>query len=80
MNADKNFVNPSILEQKMDATSLSMQIQSFVSKNKQISPSDWILLNRMIKQLNKQKLNESHKVLRSMRNRFEMIQNKYQRG
>lgn len=80
MNEDKNFVNPSIPEQKIDATSLSMQIQSFVSKNKQISPSDWILLNRMIKQLNKQKLNESHKVLRSMRNRFEMIQNKYQRG
>ena len=80
MNEDKNFVNPSILEQKIDATSLSMQIQSFVSKNKQISPSDWILLNRMIKQLNKQKLNESHKVLRSMRNRFEMIQNKYQGG
>ena len=75
MNEEKHFDYASVI----DGTDLSMQVQSFINKHKTIKPGDWIVLNRLVKQLNKQKYSESRKVLRSMRNRFEAIQNKYQR-
>ena len=80
MSESENCVNLNNLEQKIDATSLGMQIQAFIRNNRTIRPNDWIVLNGLIKQLNKQGYNESHKVLRSMQNRFIRIQNQYQRG
>jgi len=75
----ERFMNPTVPSREMDATDLTAQIQSFISANK-IAPTDWIFLNRLIQQLDKQKYRESRKVLRSMRNRFQMIQDKYQRS
>lgn len=75
----ERFMNPTVPSREMDATDLSAQIQSFISANK-IAPTDWIVLNRLVQQLDRQRYKESRKVLRSMRNRFESIQNKYQRG
>ena len=65
-------------EQKSDATNLSMQIASFIRQEK-LSSSDWLMLNRLMKQLKKQKCNVSRKVLRSVQDKFEKMQNKYQR-
>lgn len=72
------YFNPSAFEQKQAAEDLLVQITSFVRKNK-INVSDWILLNNMIKQLGQSKANLPRKVLRGMQNKFDKIQNKYQR-
>jgi len=65
-------------EQKMDATDLSMQMVSFVRTHK-LDSNDWLFVNKLVKQLNKQKGDVPRKVLRSVQNKFERIQNKYQR-
>ena len=65
-------------EYKTDATELSMQMAFFVRSGK-LTPKDCLFVNRLIKQLNKQKNNVSRKVLRSVQSKFEKVQNKYQR-
>lgn len=65
-------------EQKIDATNLSMQMMSFIRCCK-LAPNDWMFVNKLIKQLNKQKGDVPRKVLRSVQSKFEKVQNKYQR-
>ncbi len=65
-------------EEKIEATDLSMQMASFI-RNHELDSNDWIFVNKLVKQLNKQKRNVSRKVLRSVQSKFEKIQNKYQR-
>lgn len=72
------YFNPTVSEQKQNAEYLLAQITAFIRKNK-INVSDWILLDNMIKQLGQRKANLPRKVLRGMQNKFEQIQNKYQR-
>ena len=65
-------------EYKTDATDLSMQMLSFI-RCCRLDSKDWMFVNKLIKQLNKQKGNVSRKVLRSVQTKFEKVQNKYQR-
>jgi hypothetical protein len=65
-------------EYKIDATELSMQM-SFLIRSGKLPPKDCLFVNKLIKQLNKQKNNVSRKVLRSVQSKFEKLQNKYQR-
>ncbi len=65
-------------EYKMDATELSMQM-TFLVRSGKLAPKDCLFVNKLIKQLNKQKNNVSRKVLRSVQSKFEEIQNRYQR-
>lgn len=73
-----DFVNNVASEQKINANELVARIGCFISHNK-MKPADWILLTKMIKQLNNPNFNAPRKVLRSMQTKFETIQNKYQR-
>ena len=72
------YFKPSISEQKVVAEDLLIQINSFIHKH-QLKPGDWILLNKLIKQLNGAKSNLPRKVLRSIQTKFDVIQSKYQR-
>lgn len=65
-------------EQKINATDLSMQMLSFIRCYK-LDSNDWMFVNKLIKQINKQKGDVPRKVLRSVQSKFEKIQNKYQR-
>ena len=62
----------------IDAQMLAGEIRSFMN-NLVSQPSDWIILDKMQKQLYKQKFNVPRKVLTSMQSKFESIQSKYQR-
>ena len=62
-------------EEKIEATDLSMQMTSFIRSHK-LEASDWLLVDKLIKQINKQN-NVSRKVLRSVRSKFERIQDRY---
>ena len=73
-----NFIHNVASEQKINANELIAQIRYFLAHNK-TKASDWILLNKIVKQLNNSNFNASRKVLRSMQTKFETIQNKYQR-
>ena len=75
----EEYKNPEVSEQKLDATDLSLQMTSFLRSVK-VSPSDWILVDKLIKQINKPKYNVSRKVFRSVQRKFETVQDKYQRG
>ena len=75
----EEYKNPEGFEQKMDATDLSLQMTSFLRSVK-VAPSDWILVDKLIKQINKPKYNVSRKVFRSVQRKFETVQDKYQRG
>ena len=52
------------------------EIMLFV-KNTELRREDWIILNRLIKNLEKEK--HSNKVLRGIENKFAKIQQQYQR-
>ena len=65
-------------EQKVEATDLCMRMLSFI-RNRKLDSNDWICVNKLIKQLNKQNRNVSRKVLRSVQSKFEKVQDKYQR-
>ena len=73
-----NYFNPSVSEQKATAEDLLSQLNLFV-RNRQLKPGDWILLNKLIKQLNGAKANLPRKVLRSIQIKFDAIQSRYQR-
>lgn len=73
-----DYMNPNISEQKQNATDLAAQISYFIHHTT-VKADEWILLDRMLKQLNKQKFNLSRKVLRSMQTKFENIKENYQR-
>ena len=73
-----DYMNPNVSEQKQNAADLAAQISYFIHHNT-IKPDEWILLDKMLKQLNKQKFNLSRKVLRSMQTKFENIKENYQR-
>ena len=73
-----DFINPNISEQKQSATDLAAQISYFMSHTT-LKAGDWVFLDRMLKQLNKQKFNLSRKVLRSMQTKFENLKKNYQR-
>jgi len=75
----EEYKNPEVSEQKLDATDLSLQMTSFLRSVK-VAPSDWILVDKLIKQINKPKYNVSRKVFRSVQRKFETVQDKYQRG
>ena len=72
-----DYVNTNVAKTKAEATDLCLQMTSFV-RNYKLNPNDWIFVDKLIKQLNKQN-NVSRKVLRSVQNKFERIQDKYQR-
>ena len=61
-----------------ETTDLSMQMISFVRHYK-LDSNDWMVVNKLIKQLNKQKGNIPRKVLHSVQSKFERVQDKYQR-
>lgn len=65
-------------EEKVEATDLCMRMLSFI-RNRELDSNDWICVNKLIKQLNKQNRNVSRKVLRSVQSKFEKVQDKYQR-
>ena len=73
-----NYFNPSVSEQKETAEYLLAQIDSFMHKQ-QLKPGDWILLDKLIRQLNGAKSNLPRKVLRSIQTKFDAIQSRYQR-
>lgn len=79
MNDDKISYSEQEERQNADALNLAVCIESFLRKTK-ITPEEWIILDRLVKQLNKQRFKMSRKVLRSMSNKFETIQSRYQRG
>ena len=65
-------------EQKIEATDLSMQMLSFIRTHK-LDSNDWMFVNKLVRQLNKQNRNVSRKVLRSVQGKFKRVQDKYQR-
>ena len=65
-------------KQIQGAAELLVLITSFLSYTK-LKPEDWVALNKMIRQLEAHKNNISNKVLRALRNRFQNIQNQYQK-
>lgn len=67
---------PSLSKQEQTASDL-LEAMMFFIKNTQIKREDWILLNRLLRNLEQEK--HSAKVLRGIKNRFEKIQNQYQR-
>ncbi|MBQ3784853.1 MAG: hypothetical protein II843_00465 [Alphaproteobacteria bacterium] len=67
---------PSLSKQEQTASDL-LEAMMFFIKNTQIKREDWILLNRLLRNLERKK--HSAKVLRGIKNRFEKIQNQYQR-
>ena len=73
-----DYMNPKMSEQKQDANDLIMQIGVMLT-SKKIDPADWIVLDKISTQIRKQNFNLSNKVLRSMQNKFQMIQKKYER-
>ena len=73
-----DYFKPSVSEQKATAEDLLAQLNSFI-RGYQLKAGDWILLNKLIKQLNGAKSNFPRKVLRSIQIKFETLQQKYQR-
>lgn len=73
-----DYMHPNVSEQKQGVSDLAAQINYFMNHNT-LKPGDWVLLDKLLKQLNKQKLNVSRKVLRSIQTKFETLQKKYQR-
>ena len=73
-----NYFNPSVSEQKETTEDLLAQIKLFIQKH-QLKPGDWILLDKLIRQLNGAKSNLPRKVLRSIQTKFDAIQSRYQR-
>ena len=73
-----NHFNLSVSEQKETAEDLLAQIDSFMHKQ-QLKSGDWILLDKLIRQLNGAKSNLPRKVLRSIQTKFDAIQSRYQR-
>lgn len=73
-----NYFNPTQSKNQESTEELVALITMFISRNA-LTPKDFILLNKIIKQLNAQHDKLPNKVIRSMRNKFENIKNKYQR-
>ena len=71
-----DYFKPSVSEQKTTAEDLLAQLNSFIRKNK-LKAGDWIILNKLIKQLNGAKSNLPRKVLRSIVNKFNDIKRQY---
>lgn len=73
----KNYEYVPSLSKQEQATSDLLESMMFFIKNTQIKREDWILLNRLLRNLEQKK--HSAKVLRGIKNRFKKIQNQYQR-
>ena len=74
----RNFYYPKELKkQQQGAEELLALMMSFLSHSK-LKPSDWVTVNRMIKQLESHKNNMNNKVLKSLKNKFADIQKQYQ--
>lgn len=70
------YFNPTVSEQKATAEDLLAQLNSFI-RGHQLKAGDWIILNKLIKQLNGAKSNLPRKVLRSIVNKFNDIKRQY---
>ena len=75
----QNYLNADEPEKKETANNLLAQIIYFNTHNKTV-PADFIALDAIVKQLAQSKSGLPRKVLRSMQNKFEVIQSRYQRG
>lgn len=73
-----DFMNKTVSEQKSDALDLSMRIGCLM-RTVELNAHDFVLLEKMLKQLNQNRANLPRKVLRSMENKLAVIQQKYQR-
>lgn len=73
-----NYFNPTQSKTQESTEELVALITMFISRNT-LTPKDLIVLNKIVKQLNAQRDNLPSKVIRSMKNKFETIKNKYQR-
>ena len=67
-----------IKKQQQCAEELLALMISFLSYNK-LERADWVIINRMIKQLESHKNNMNNKVLKSLKNKFANIQKQYQK-
>ena len=75
----RNFYYPKeIKKQQQGAEELLALMMSFLSHS-ELKPSDWVAVNRMIKQLEAHKNNINNKILKSFKNKFANIQKQYQR-
>ncbi len=72
------YFNPSVSANQQNAESLAAVISSFINKTT-MKPADWIALQSLLKQLKKSNNNMPRKVLRSIENKFNKIQQNYQR-
>ena len=84
MNEEKrnynNFMNCGAMDKKEEAAaSLVAQISYFISHNK-ITPKEYIFLSNILKQLSQRRNSFPRKVLRGMQNKFELIQNQYNKN
>ena len=71
-----DYFKPSVSEQKATAEDLLAQLNSFI-RGHQLKAGDWIILDKLIKQLNGAKSNLPRKVLRSIVNKFNDIKRQY---
>ena len=67
---------PPVSKKEQVASDLLNEIMFFI-KNTELKPEDWHLLNRLIRNLEKE--NPSNKVLRGIESKFIKIQQQYQR-
>ena len=67
---------PPVSKKEQLASELLNEIMVFI-KNTELRPEDWHLLNRLIRNLEKEK--HSNKALRGIENKFAKVQRKYQR-
>jgi hypothetical protein len=74
----RSFYHPKEVKKQQNIEELLAIMTSFLSKNK-LKSADWIIVNRLIQQLEANKNNMSAKVFRALKNRFENIQQQYQK-
>lgn len=67
---------PRVSKKEQNATDLLTEIMLFV-KNTPVNHEDWIILNRLIRNIEKEK--HSNKALRGIENKFRKIQQSYQK-
>ena len=68
--------NPKVSESQQSAEELIALISSFIHNTK-LKSGDWIALTVLLKQLKKNNTNLPRKVLRSVQNKFQTIQQNY---
>ena len=74
----REYYNPTQTKQNKSAEELLFEIKMFMTHVK-LTPTDFFMLNKLIRQLNAQKNTMPGKVIRGLETKFNKIKNQYQR-